>query len=660
MRLIDLTLRNVRRNFRLYTIYLYSMIAGVVIHFTFSSVMYNPDILAALRNRQNFETGVTIASVAVFLFIILFILYANSFFMRQRKKEFGMYLMYGMTERQITAMVFYETLTIGAVALVSGFLIGGLLSKLFGTLLMNLMQYDQAVSLAFPANAMGSTAAVFLLLTLIISAQSYLTVRRYQLVELFHAKEKMEKPVRYSAWSALLSVFLLGEAFVLIGSGRGSPVWQDYSTASLIACAVGIIGGTYLCFRQFTGWMLQRMSRRPGYYAGNTVLWTSALRFQMRGNTLNLSFISLFSTAIILLTCFVAINYTVQFRAVGMNVPNPIAFESKNPETKERVERILENSEHAIRYHRSLEAIPVQPGSALVVAFENPEYYFPEILLVSERSYNGIIELRGDDQQVQLQGNETVSLSQGMDFPTVYAQGEQPDITVKSAAGSDTPLRLVERKDYALLGWATDPEKSMVKKPAVLVVSDEFYESLSANGRDAAATYEIYGIENAKGAEELSKQVHALVTAEPETYYSSFADVYSKQIEGSSLLLFASAFLALIALFALAGVIYFKQLREATEAQPQYSILRKLGVDGREMKSVIRKQLSFVFVPPLVLGLLSSWLIIKSYILDTVQGFPNLFGIVWGIVAFYFLIYFAFYLSSTSVYYRIVSRSVSR
>ncbi|MDQ7864656.1 FtsX-like permease family protein [Peribacillus frigoritolerans] len=121
-------------------------------------------------------------------------------------------------------------------------------------------------------------------------------------------------------------------------------------------------------------------------------------------------------------------------------------------------------------------------------------------------------------------------------------------------------------------------------------------------------------------------------------------------------MLFAAAFLAVIALFALASVIYFKQLREATEEQRQYSILRKIGTADRELKSVIRKQLLFVFFPPLVLGILHSWLILKYYILDSVQDFPQLTSMLWFIFAIYFVIYVLFYLSSANLYYKIVNQ----
>ncbi|EFM11157.1 protein of unknown function DUF214 [Paenibacillus curdlanolyticus YK9] len=652
MSLLDLTIRNVKRNFRLYSIYLCSMIIGVIIQFTFLSLMYNEDVINALQNRQGFQTGVLVASAVIFLFIIFFILYANSFFMRQRKKEFGMYLLYGLSEGQIVRMVFYETLVLGAVSLVAGVLVGGLLSKLFGMVLMNLMRYDQTISLLFPLKAIMVTAAMFFLLAVMISLQSLLLVNRVQLTELFHAKHKAEKPVRVSASLALLAALLVGTAFVIIGSGKDSIFWQDYMKLSLWSSVIGIIGGTYLFFRQLTGWALQTISRRRKYHEGNTVLWTSSLRFQIRGNTLNLTFITLFSAVIMMLMSFVTINYQVQFEAVGRNLPNDLAFQSLDPSTNKRIDSLIQQSGHQAEFHLTQETLVTSPVTAMNAAFDNPEYFTTEVLLVAEKAFNDIVKQRGDGQVVELQGQDAVALSQGSDFPRTYASGEWPSFTVK--ADEEATFQLVQKKDYAYLGWASDPVESMGIKPAVLVISDEAFGSLRAHA--AHRTFEIYGLQDADTAEELSKQIHAIVTQTPGAYYSSFADVYSKQIEGSSLMLFASGFLALISMFALASVIYFKQLREATDERQQYAVLRKIGVDNRQMKSAIRKQLLFVFMPPIVLGMLYSWLIIKSYILDSVQDFPELPGIVWSIMGIFLLIYLLLYSSSASLYYKIVNQ----
>lgn len=656
MSLMELTLRNVRRNFRIYTIYLLAMIAGVVIHFTFSSLMFKEDILSAMRNSANFQTGVMIASAAIFLFILFFILYANSFFMKQRKKEIGLYLLLGMSESQVTRMLFYETIALGAVSLVSGILLGGLLSKWFGMLLMKLMEYDQTVSLSFPIEAIGTTVAVVLAIAVIIGVQNRVMSRRVQLVELFRAKAAMEKPPRISAWLALLAVLLLGQAYGLIIAGRGSYMWVNHAQLSLALVAAGIIAGTWLFFRQFTGWMLHRLQKRARYFEGNQMLWTSALRFRTRSSAMNLSFITLFSAALILLTSFVAINYSVQFTAAAANLPNDIAFETLGSGKDEELDRLIRSSaDHPVTDYRTLEAIRVTPGTEMESAFENAEYFETEPLLVPQSVFQAFIELRGDEERVRLSGNEAVALSQGRDLSIIYSKDNALAFHIQSG-GNAIELSLVALKDYALLGWASDPLTSMSMKPAVLVVTDEVYNSLRQGGAEVQ-TYHIYDIEDAGNAEQLSIQVHAMVKeANPEAYYSSFADVYSKQIEGSSLMLFSAAFLAVIALFTLASVIYFNQLREATEEQRQYSILRKIGVQHRHMISTIRKQLLFVFAPPLVLGLLHSWLIIDSYILQSVQGYEHITAIIGGTMLAYFLIYFLLYLSAVNVYSRIVNR----
>ncbi|WJH35199.1 hypothetical protein N6H14_03725 [Paenibacillus sp. CC-CFT747] len=369
------------------------------------------------------------------------------------------------------------------------------------------------------------------------------------------------------------------------------------------------------------------------------------------GNTLNLSFISLFSTVLIMLMCFVSINYTVQFQAVGQNLPNDVAFEAQDPALPDRLALLMEEEGHPVKKHRTLEALETEPVTSLDTAFENPEYYLPKVLLVSQSAYNEIAAMRGDGQSVQLQGKQAAALAQGSNFPQRYPSGGEPPFRVN--AQTETSFTLVEKKDYALLGWATDPASSMLKKPAVLVVSDEAYRELA--GQALHRTFHLYQIGNAKGAEKLSEKLHAAVTETPGAYYSSFADVYSRQIEGSSLMLFSGAFLALIALFALASVIYFKQLREATEARPSFTILRKMGVERRQMKSVIRKQLLFVFLPPLALGLMNSGLIIKTYIVDSVKDYPNISALVWGTLGAYFLLYALLYLSSSSLYYKIAS-----
>src|SRR5699024_12858512 len=99
-----------------------------------------------------------------------------------------------------------------------------------------------------------------------------------------------------------------------------------------------------------------------------------------------------------------------------------------------------------------------------------------------------------------------------------------------------------------------------------------------------------------------------------DVYYSAVADGYASLAVSSGLLLFTASFIAVIAVLALGSMIYFKQLREATDEQKQYAILRKIGVSNTEMKKVISKKLLFVFLPPLILGMLLSLFIMNYFI----------------------------------------------
>ncbi|SDX49628.1 ABC transporter permease [Paenibacillus sp. CF384] len=650
MSLLDLSWRNMKRSFRLYSIYFISMLIGVIIYFTFSSLMYNDDILTAIANKENFQLGVSIASVVVFLFIIFFILYANSFFMKQRKKEFGMYMLYGMSERQIVGMVFLETVILSAISIVSGIMVGGLLSKFFGMLLMNLMHYDDVISFAFPIESIRSTILLFAVIILIICVQSYLTVRRVQLVELFHAKAKKDKPVPFSATLAISSVLLLGIAFYLISRDGSSVVWQDYTMVSMIGVTVGIIGGTYLFFRQFFGWILDKISQRNNYLNGNNMLWISSLRFSIRGNTMMLTFISLFSALIIFLVGFVSINYTVQILSAGKEFPNHIAFTSQDADKQKQIEQLMEN-EHPITHHERIDGLSAVPVTDIAIAFGDRDSGEEGILLFSESQFNAIVSMRGDKQQVNLKDQEAVVLLPVGAQPITFTVGKQPEFTVKLK--EEVTLRLIEKKNYTFLSKATDSKGDVGSFPSILVISDKTFERLKTGA--SVSSFDIYQIKDARNSTALSHQVHDLVTATPGSYYAAFVDLYTIDTETSSLLLFSAAFLAVIALFALGSIIYFKQLREATEELRQYSILRKLGVDDHEMKNVIRKQLLFVFLPPILLGLLHSWFLLIYPTMEEVKDYPQITSIITAVLILYVAIYALFYVSSASVYYRIVN-----
>lgn len=652
MSLLDLSWRNLKRNFRLYTIYFISMLVGVVIYFTFSGLMFNEDVVNAIQNKENYKMVIFLASIIVFLFIVFFILYANSFFMKQRKKEFGMYLLYGMKERQVATMVFFETLFLSAISVSSGILIGGLLSKFFGAVLMNLMHYNDDISFAFPIEAIVSTILLFALLIGIITIQSYFSIRRVQLVELFHAKEKMDKPFTFSFGFAISSILLIAASYYMITLAADTNIWKDHFKETLIATTVTMIIGTYLFFRQFSGWILQKMSQNKNYFTGNKMLWISSLRFSIRGNAVNFTFNSILSAIVIFTVGFIAVDYAIKSEVVKKEFPNDIAFSTQDDETQKQIEEIM-NDSHPIIGHETITGIQTEKISNRKMFFSYPEYYTEEFYLFPESQLNAIIDLRGVGEKVDLKDKEAIVLTRGVDEPTKYKNPKY-----KMTVLEDHTFRVIEKRRYPLLSIPTGPGGDTGLQPSVLVISDEAFLDLKENY--PLSSYEIYKIKDPKTANDVSRKIYDIVMKTKGAYYSAYIDMYSVDTESSSLILFSVAFFAVIALFALGSVIYFKQLREATEQQEHYAVLRKIGVGDKEIKKIIKKQLLFVFLPPLILGLLHSWYLLYYSAIVVIKDLPSLTTIIFSVMGLYVLTYLIFYVSSTSIYFRIINETNTR
>lgn len=563
-----------------------------------------------------------------------------------------MYLLYGMKERQVATMIFFETLFLSAIAVSSGILIGGLLSKFFGAVLMNLMRYNEDISFSFPLEAITLTILLFALLIVIITIQSYFSVRRVQLVELFHAKEKMEKPIKFSFWLALLSIILIVASYYTIMMASETDIWKNQFTVTFSATTAALIVGTYLFFRQFSGWILQKMSQSNRYFSGNKMLWISSLRFSIRGNTINFTFNSLISAMIIFTVGFIAVDYAIKEEVVKKEFPNHLAFSTQDEETQNEIEQLI-NDSHPIIAHETITGIQTEKIQNRNAFLTYPEYYTEEFYLFPESQLNAIVDLRGVGEKVELEGEEAIVLTRGIDEPIKY-KNPQPEVT----AFENETFRIIEKIRYPLLSIPTNSGQGSKLQPSVLVISDEAFERVKGN--HLLSSIEIYQIEDAKTSNDISREIHDIVMQTEGAYYSAFVDMYSIDTESSSLVLFSVAFFAVIALFALGSVIYFKQLRKATEEREQYSILRKMGVEEKEIKSIIRKQLLFVFLPPLILGMVHSWFLLYYSVILVIKDLPSLTTIIFSVMGLYVLTYLIFYVSSTSIYYKIISEKNTR
>ncbi|MCY9510089.1 ABC transporter permease, partial [Paenibacillus larvae] len=215
MTLFNLALRNMKRNFKNYSIYFFSMIFSIVIYYAFVAIQFNSQIQQAAETSKKISGALIFSSILLILFSALFIIYSNGFFTRKRKKEVGLYSLLGVRKKQIAKMLAYENLFMGLIALVVGIGIGALLSSGFTKLLLVLMDSEMIVHFEIPTAAVFNTALVFFVIILYTSFQGYRLIYRFKLIDLFKADSQGEKVPKGSLVIALLSVIMIGSGYYL-------------------------------------------------------------------------------------------------------------------------------------------------------------------------------------------------------------------------------------------------------------------------------------------------------------------------------------------------------------------------------------------------------------------------------------------------------------
>lgn len=277
-----LALRNVRRSFRDYGVYLLTLTFGVCLFYTFNS-LDGQGALVYLANVGNpivdaIQTLIDVFSVFVAVVLACLILYANRFLLRRRKRELGTYLLLGLSQGQVSRLLFLETGLIGLISLAAGLALGVLASFGMSTLTLSMFELDMSAMLAvsFSPRAAGKTVLYFGIIFLLVMALSGVQVSRSKLIDLIHGERKNEvlkpRPLGVAVFQFVLGVVCVAAAYaILLRFGMALAI------AILPLCvamlSLGTVG-TLLIFRSLSGFVMKFVQGHPGLYFKNLNVFT--------------------------------------------------------------------------------------------------------------------------------------------------------------------------------------------------------------------------------------------------------------------------------------------------------------------------------------------------------------------------------------------------
>lgn len=639
MTLFRLAIKNVKGNFNSYLIYFISMIFSMVIYYTFISLQYNKNIKENIKLSDTMNFMFMGTSVILILFVSIFIIYSNTFFIRRRKKEVGIYSILGLRKKTIARMLFYENLLMGMISLLVGIFLGSLLSKFFSLILMKLMGTSISIDFSISYEAILQTIIVFIIIILFTSIQCYRLIYRFKLIELFNAEKKGEAFPKVSLLSAIIGFSLLIVSYYLILRPLPDNLTNSYISKNYGLAIIILIIGTYLFFNSITIYLIKLIQKNKFlYYRGTTLINTSNLLYRVKGNAKMFTLITLLSATTISLFAATYGGYFGNEKSAKDDTVFSYTHLSKNHIYDSKIKHKIEkDKDHHIKSRVTIPVVETYGKFSF-----NIDYLTKPVKIISNETFNNVSHSLNRDNKLKISGNEAMVI--------------KPRATkFKSSDFKNQVLKLQSNKKTQKLhinGMVTGSVLPFNYPDFFVIVSDKEFHKLNKNAK--VLKYIGYEVENEKSTKKTSEYLNEFSKKE-ESPIISFYDDYKKGKEGNALNIFIFGFLGLVFLSATGTIIYFKQLTEANENQLNYEILKKIGIGKKELYKSVAKQTLFIFGLPLVVSLshgLAAIYFISNFMSNLI-GYNMFIPLISSMVAFVF-IYLIYYVLTVRSYIKIV------
>ncbi len=614
-----MAVQNIRKNYRFFVPRILTE-AGLLAAFYIVYTLACDRRMRTVRGGTYLPTFMVVGAAVIALLSVILMLYTNSFLMKQRKREFGLYNVLGMEKRHIGKVLLRESMLSSAAGIAAGVVLGMLFYKLCSLLICRLLGVESILGFYYvSADTVLPAVLGFLTVDLLTVALNRSGIARMKPVELIASARTGEKEPKVRRLMLALGVLSLGAGYYLAVST------QDPLEAILyfLVAVFLVIIGTYFLFVTGTTFVLQRLKKRKSYYyrPGHMVA-VSGLLYRMKQNAVGLASICILATGVLVMVSSTVSLYAGTEETLARNYPCELYLSERYwPENSDMRKTIPADA---------LE--PIVREAAEKTGLEISRITAERCLSVAYLLENGVCRSEGFNRFSSsvtaftfITAGEYEKLS-GM--PLKLAENEialcPMNSSAKPYAGDTltvggTAYRVAERPESFPL--KTEAGSAVAEYGAVLpgeeTLAAVMAEQLEAYGLNASVMTERLCVKFADRAEacrkgeelnaEISRGVRDYVQAQPDaaedlrighyadTLWQASAENYG--VNGS--FLFLGILLGLVCLFATALIIYYKQISEGYEDRGRYQIMEKIGMSQKEVRGSIRSQVLLVFFLPL-------------------------------------------------------------
>lgn len=642
-----LALRNLKSNKQIYLPYIFSSIATVAMFYMMVALMGNEFVQT--RNAS-LPMMFTLGSVVIGVFSFLFILYTNSFLIKRRKKEIGLYAILGMKKKHVSRILTIESLVTSSFSIIVGLILGHLLGELAFLVLNYALKFGVKMSFPFTMNAVMITVGLFILIFLVTLLYNISQVTFSNPIQLIKGKQTGEREPKSSIILFILSLLLIGSGYYLSVT-IDNPV--DAMIYFLLAVLL-VIAGTYFLFISGSIFILKALKKNKKlYYRPSPFISISGMLYRMKQNAAGLANITILATMVIVavattLAVFIGIQGTLDIRFPYENIVTYYADANLEEEFKD-----IQTETEALGLEVTGTEIYTYYDVFSIV--EDNELILGELAYSAKEPFQVKIIVQEDyekmtNQSIDLESDEILvyDLKGDYDFSTLLIG----DVTFQIKSKIENPIKI----DKLL-----NPNMILVVKSKEVLQSIMDYD-IQISEIEYELPMEAMISWNTTGTQEQKKSYSEKLADKLDKREGSYFD--SKELLSEQLydvnggFLFLGIFLGLLFTFGAALITYFKQVSEGYDDREKFQIMQKVGLDKQTIRKTTRLQIIWMFLLPLVVAVIhvafAFPIIQKLLLLFSVVNTTLVFWCFAGVIVGYSVIYGIIYQVTSKVYYSIV------
>lgn len=639
--LLTIAKKNLKNNFSFYSFYFVSVAFVLTVFFSFISFSMNSIVLEKISLDGRVETMSRVVSMLVMAFVLFYMSYSNTFFMKKRTKELGIYSLLGYRKSTMVKLLTLENILICLAALIVGIVLGAVAHKGIVEAIVKLLklQIDTSVIPFINIKAVIFTFIFIFAILIVLLFSNWIILRKSSLLMLVRMDKKEEKQVKINtAFSFIGLLLILFGYFLALDITRGiQSLWKTigFSPIALVTL-LSVILGTIFFIHSFLPYVIQKLKKRKSwFYNESNIIIIPNYIFKIRSMAKTLILLTLLVSGTLALFGSTVLTLYHPVAATERIIPSAIEFPVGNKQLATVAIQIAEDTagKESVK-HKETTIIKI-PSSSTNLPQEYSIKEDPGFDLISESDYKELIRNQGKKVEFEnINDGESILVKyrpdkKKLDKGNIYTLNITPTNSVD-----------IKVKDTTLLNPI-----GFANSVGTLIISDKLYKDVKSFGLPEKTIMSINGT-NMRKNKEVYENLAPLF--KNNNYFSSSYQKVDFLIQQNSSTFLLIGFVTIIFFIATGSILYFQNLSNAMSKKDEFAILQRMGYNKKKVKKIISKEVFALFSIPYILGLTHSifaMITYKTALMDDLLGKSSAFllPILFTVIVFT-LVYFIYFL----------------